>query len=74
MFLEYCFPDIYGPNFGFSTLIELEDECVIGESCTDSGESISADDNFDSAESGMLFLFPIVMDNIIEIQLRLSMS
>ena len=57
MFLEYCFPDIYGPKFGFSTLIEFEDECIVGESCTDSGESISTDDNSNPAESvtGMLF-------------------
>ena len=51
VFLEYCFPDIYGPNFGYSTLIEFEDECIVGETCTDDGESIDVEEGVDSLEN-----------------------
>ena len=50
VFLEYCFPDIYGPNFGFSTLIEFEDECIIGQSCTDTGESMDIEEDLNDSE------------------------
>ena len=55
MFLEYCFPDIYGPNFGFSTLLEFEVECIVGESCTENGESIDVEEEqeFFENDTGM---------------------
>ena len=49
--LEFCFPDIYGPNFGFSTLIEFEEECIVGEGCSDTGESIDPDEKESSLDN-----------------------
>ena len=31
--LRYCFVDIYGPNFGFRTLIEVAEVCEEGRIC-----------------------------------------
>ena len=33
--LRYCFADIYGPNFGFRTLVEFNEVCEEGQSCDD---------------------------------------
>ena len=33
--LWYCFADIYGPNFGFRTLVEFNEVCEEGQSCDD---------------------------------------
>ena len=38
--LQYCFPDVYGPNYGFRTLLSYEDECEVGESCDSDGETL----------------------------------
>ena len=59
MFLEFCFPDVFGPNFGFSTLIEFEDECIVGETCNESGDSICIEEDSNTLQeddAGMLYL------------------
>ena len=33
--LRYCFADIYGPNFGFRTLVEFNEVCEEGQGCDD---------------------------------------
>ena len=30
---DYCFGDIYGPNYGIRTFIEFEEECEEGSTC-----------------------------------------
>ena len=44
--LRYCFADIYGPNFGFRTLVEFSEVCEDdeGRSC-DNLQSIEESDN-----------------------------
>ena len=52
--LRYCFADIYGPNFGFRTLVEFNEVCEEGQSCDDlqpiSGSSSFSEDNLDQIE------------------------
>ena len=31
---EYCFGEIYGPNYGIRTLLEFEEECNEGSTCS----------------------------------------
>ena len=44
--LRYCFADIYGPNFGFRTLVEFSEVCEDeeGRSC-DNSESLDGRGN-----------------------------
>ena len=46
---QYCFEDLYGPNFGFRSLLEYEKECEedsdIGRRCQEGLDEFSDDDN-----------------------------
>ena len=33
--VEYCFGEIYGPNYGIRTLLEFEEECEEGVNCAE---------------------------------------
>ena len=48
---QYCFEDLYGPNFGFRSLLEYEKECEedsdIGRRCQEGLDEFSDDNNLD---------------------------
>ena len=43
--IDYCFGQIYGPNYGIRTLLEFEEECEEGVTCA---EDIDASDDLNS--------------------------
>ena len=68
VFLEFCFPDVFGPNFGFSTLIEFEDECIVGKTCNESGDSISIEEDSNTSQeddAGRLYLLKNCKSNVL---------
>ena len=36
--LRYCYPLLYGPNYGFRTLVEFDDECPEGDACNEEND------------------------------------
>ena len=48
---QYCFEDLYGPNFGFRSLLEYETECEedsdIGRRCQEGLDEFSDNNNLD---------------------------
>ena len=48
---QYCFEDLYGPNFGFRSLLEYEKECEedsdTGRRCQQGLDEFSDDNNLD---------------------------
>ena len=46
---DFCFGDIYGPNYGIRTFLEFEEECDEGSTCTkDINEDSSLEQNPDN--------------------------
>ena len=38
--LVYCYPMLYGPNYGVRSYIEFDNECIEGETCDDESTEI----------------------------------
>ena len=57
--VDYCFGEIYGPNYGIRTLLEFEEECEEGVDCAEdidvNDEEISNPGNITNRESFILF-------------------
>ena len=44
---QYCFADLYGPNFGFRSLLEYEKECEEGSECQKDLDAFPDEDDLD---------------------------
>lgn len=46
--VQYCFSDLYGPNFGFRTRVDFEEQCEVGVDCE---SNLEEDENDDEEQS-----------------------